>query len=140
MRSLHQVVEPQISPLRFASVETTNLWQKDAFSLVKAQSRLKFVISTEAKRSGEICGFLLFSSHADPEARTLYKTFTFRAVTSYGCRVELEISSVSINGTGIMPSLLKRSIKSRSTKGFPAKSCWWAYSVMSSSNSSLPVT
>ena len=35
-------------------------------------------------------------------------------------------NSVSISGTGIMPSLLKRSRKSRRTKGLPARSCWWA--------------
>jgi hypothetical protein len=55
--------EPQISPLRFASVETTN-WLPPPFSsgrddeaVVDLIDSNQLVVSTEAKRSGEICGF-----------------------------------------------------------------------------------
>jgi hypothetical protein len=54
--------KPQISPLRFAPVEMTNLFQEDALSTQWKKGREllnKFVISTGAKRSGEICGFSL---------------------------------------------------------------------------------
>jgi hypothetical protein len=52
--------KPQISPLRCAPVETTNLLQENALSTQWTKGREwlnKFVISTGAQRSGEICGF-----------------------------------------------------------------------------------
>jgi hypothetical protein len=50
----------QISPLRCAPVEMTNLLQENALSTQWTKGREwlnKFVISTGAQRSGEICGF-----------------------------------------------------------------------------------
>jgi hypothetical protein len=61
-------LKPQISPLRCASVEMTKAregassersGQTEAFSATTVDEgiALPFVISTEAQRSGEICGF-----------------------------------------------------------------------------------
>jgi hypothetical protein len=57
--------KPQISPLRCASVEMTILSQcDDPFSMENLlQLRNKFVISTRAQRSGEICGFFPVLTH-----------------------------------------------------------------------------
>jgi hypothetical protein len=50
--------QPQISPLRFAPVEMTSLLSNWLQSPLKMDTVCnKFVISTGAKRSGEICGF-----------------------------------------------------------------------------------
>jgi hypothetical protein len=79
--------KPQISPLRFAPVEMTNLFElrKVVHRLEKPQfTQNKFVISTGAKRSGEICGFFLVLTqtlkaesccmvYVRAEARTLQK-------------------------------------------------------------------
>jgi hypothetical protein len=53
-------VKPQISPLRFAPVEMTIQWKEEIPRFQeKCESFVcnKFVVSTAAKRSGEICGF-----------------------------------------------------------------------------------
>jgi hypothetical protein len=51
--------KPQISPLRYAPVEMTNLWVVDDPFPMETRLQLgnNLVISTEAQRSGEICGF-----------------------------------------------------------------------------------
>jgi hypothetical protein len=58
--------KPQISPLRYAPVEMTRLWQLKLLSLSRKRGTLssnKFVIPTGAQRSGEICGFFLVLTH-----------------------------------------------------------------------------
>jgi hypothetical protein len=57
---------PQISPLRCAPVEMTNLFEdgipcfQDKYEISPLN---KFVVSTGAQRSGEICGFFFEFSH-----------------------------------------------------------------------------
>jgi hypothetical protein len=52
--------KPQISPLRCAPVEMTNLLRQVADFHLSEYCRLhnQFVISTGAQRSGEICGLV----------------------------------------------------------------------------------
>jgi hypothetical protein len=58
-------VKPQISPLRCAPVEMTNLLSRSRPCQLDSGQfpQNKFVISTGAQRSGEICGFSLLPPH-----------------------------------------------------------------------------
>ncbi len=94
-----------------------------------------------------LIGFASVPAFAQTPAPQAASPYTLRVVSIgerfaniHGRRALPEINSSSMSTTGIIPAPLKRSRNSRSAKGLFAGSCWWAYSAMSRSTSTLPVT